>query len=93
MSERSLRAQNLIDYKAPESVRTYGQRIYKGPRVVSNTPKLNMTQNQGSGKKIARKLNGLKKMYWSIFFFDVDESQVPIDYFALQRELGDDGRG
>ena len=59
--------------------------------MVPNTPKLNMTQIQDSGKKIARKLNGLKKMYWSIFFFDVDESQVPKDYFALKRELGDDG--
>ena len=102
MSERSLRAQNLIDYKAQESVRTYGQRIYKGPRVVSNTPKLNMTQNQDSEKKIARKIDRFFEENVLVELFDVDEIQsserllreLSDSYedvnIALRRELGGD---
>ena len=63
----------------------------KGPVWFQYTKIKHEPKSRSWKKKIARKLNGLKKMYWSIFFFDVDESQVPKDYFALKRELGDDG--
>ena len=42
-------------------------------------------------KENCQKVERFKENVLVNFFFDVDESQVPKDYFALKRELGDDG--
>ena len=53
-----------------------------------------MTQNQDSRKKIARKLNGLKKMYWSIFSMQmkVKFRQIILHFKESQETTVEDSR-